>query len=611
MMTVLPTNPLESWVIDFNDRQREAFEHDGHCAVLAGPGSGKTKILVARVARLLSQRAIGPRGIACVTFSNEAVREIRLRLAQLGNTQSRRLFIGTVHSFCLSCVVAPFGHLFRTDLPAQLRIASTSEQREALELAITETSAGGTADSWQTPLQEYRRTHPFRDQDHWNEDPRFTKLILAMESVLHRKGLLDFDDIILIALDLIAKHSFVRDALEARFPFLVVDEYQDLGFPLHEMVRLLMESTSTEVFAVGDPDQSIYGFAGASPIYLREMAQLSDVHSVDLTVNYRCAQQIIDGSQVVLAPEKPRGYTSARQGVSGDLLLIECPRGIGQQAAVIATQILPTLNASGVPNGEIAILCIDRLDAGEVRGALENAGVKFAGERDDRYPRTPVSRWLEDVAAWCCAYPANQDTYSLGEILARWESMKMEAEIGIEPERLKDRSHFFDCLTQLALPEMDLSLWLTKLDDLIGVRSCLARRVSFPEDVQLWDLLIERSQTEGPMGTHSVGEFARFGGASDTVILTTLHGSKGLEYRAVIMLGLEEGRLPRFNDTSVAAIAEKRRVFYVGMTRAKDVVYMLFSGWNENRYGRRFANGPSRFVLELQSRLQISPTTTG
>ena len=158
---------------------------------------------------------------------------------------------------------------------------------------------------------------------------------------------------------------------------------------------------------------------------------------------------------------------------------------------------------------------------------------------------------------------------------------------------------------------MTVSEWLSKLNELLGVRSCLERRLSFPDDVQLWDLLIERSHAGGPMGDFTVEEFARCGGAPDTVTLTTLHSSKGLEYRAIVMLGLEQGRLPRFDDTSATAIAEKRRVFYVGMTRAKDVVYMLFSGWNENRYGRRFDNGPSRFVLELQSQLQITPSTSG
>ena len=163
--------------------------------------------------------------------------------------------------------------------------------------------------------------------------------------MLHSQGLLDFDDMILMALDLIRQQRFVRSALEARFPFLVVDEYQDLGYPLHVMVRLLMKETDIELFAVGDPDQSIYGFTGADPSYLRELAEDSAVHRVQLNMNYRSAQQIIDGSQVALAPEEPRDYRSSRYDVAGELTFKECPQGLDEQARVIATQIIPALGA--------------------------------------------------------------------------------------------------------------------------------------------------------------------------------------------------------------------------------------------------------------------------
>jgi DNA helicase-2/ATP-dependent DNA helicase PcrA len=606
-MTARQSDPLETWVSGFNDEQLDAYEFDGHCAVLAGPGSGKTKVLVAKVGRLLTTRAKGPRGVACVTYNNETVRELHKRLSQLGYGQDRRLFIGTVHSFCLSCVVVPFGHLFRDDLPTKLTVASSIQQRKIFELAVTQSKVGSTAYSWEMPFQNYRRTHPLRDSKNWKEDPQMALLIETYEALLRQEGLLDFDDMVIIALDLIRRRPFVRQALEARFPYLVVDEYQDLGYPLHAIVRLLMRSTNIEIFAVGDPDQSIYGFAGADPKYLRELARDSGVHRVELKMNYRCAQRIIDGSQVALALDEPHKFVSARGDTIGELFFFECPGGLAQQAATIANQIIPRLNALGTQNGQIAILYIDKLDAGVLAEALEVAGIKFAGERDLRYPRTPLTRWLEDIGIWCSSYPDVQDSVGIGTLLSTWIAMKTDAGVDVDPALLKEQTEFFSYLVQAAKSDMPLGDWLGRLDANLGIRNCLAKRISSPDDLAVWDDIVNRCEDGHPLCGFTVDDFARCGGRWDTVTLTTLHSSKGLEYQIVIMPGLEQGRLPGYAATSAGALAEARRVFYVGMTRTKDVVYLLYSGWYENRYGA-FRNGPSQFVLELLSALDTRPT---
>jgi DNA helicase-2/ATP-dependent DNA helicase PcrA len=533
---------------------------------------------------------------------------MRKRLAQLGYEQDHRLFIGTVHSFCLSCVVAPFGHLFRDDLPIKLTVASTTKQRKTFELAVSQSKVGSTPDSWDLPFQQYRRTHPFRDSKNWKEEPQIALLIETYETLLHREGLLDFDDMAIIALDLLRRRPFVQKALEARFPFLVVDEYQDLGYPLHAIVRLLMRSTTIEIFAVGDPDQSIYGFAGANPKYLRDLASDPAVHQIELKMNYRCAQRIIDGSQVALALDEPHNFISARDDAIGELFFFECPAGLAQQAATIVNQIIPSLNKLGIQNGQIAILYIDKFDAGVLAKALEVAGIKFAGERDLRYPRTPLTRWLEDVAAWCSLYPHVQDTAGIDILLSTWITIKTDAGASVDSALLKEKTEFFSCLAQTARPNMPLAEWLGVLNASLGIRSCLVKRVSVPDDLTVWDDIVNQCIDGHPLSSFTVDDFARCGGRSDTVTLTTLHSSKGLEYQIVIMPGLEQGRLPGWAATSAGALSEARRVFYVGMTRAKDAVYLLYSGWNKNRYGQVFKNGPSKFVLELLYELGIKPS---
>jgi DNA helicase-2/ATP-dependent DNA helicase PcrA len=607
-VTFIYSSPLDAWVAQFNLKQCEAYEFDGRCAVLAGPGSGKTRVLVAKVARLLSQRACGPRGVACVTFNNETVREMRKRLAQLGFRADKRLFVGTVHSFCLSCVVAPFGHLFIDNLSQALTVASPRQKRDTLQQAITKLKLGGNIDDWETLFDRYRRTHPLRDSRQWNDDPQMRGLIETYEELLHLRGLLDFDDMVLVALDLIRRQNFVRSAIEARFPFLVVDEYQDLGYPLHLIVRLLMRETAIEVFAVGDPDQSIYGFAGADPKYLRELASDASVRRVELEMNYRCAQRIINGSQVALAPEEPRNYKSAREDATGDLIFLECPEGLTQQAHLIATQIVPDLNKKGVDNGQIAILYVDKWDALVLSKALTDAGISYAGERDLRYPRTPFTRWLEDIAKWCSSYPDTEDAPALEDLLDSWTERQKEAGIAIDSSDLKRRKDFFEILTGLAGRDTNLLEWFESINACLDLENCLSGCATYPDDFSDWSTIRQSCESGKALAGFTVDDFARCGGRPDTVAVTTLHSSKGLEYQVVIMPGLEQGRLPGYAATSAEALAEARRVFYVGMTRAKDIVYMLYSGWYENRWGRKFKNGPSQFISELQSKLQSNAT---
>ncbi len=532
---------------------------------------------------------------------------MRKRLGDLGLKSSKRLFIGTVHSFCLACVVAPFGHLFREDLPSD-PVVATSRQRElALEKALDALSLGGHPSGWRTQFERYRRTHPFKESDHWREDPQLAQLVETYEDSLHSQGLLDFDDMVLIALGLIRQQGFVRSALEARFPFLVVDEYQDLGYPLHLIVRLLMRNTNIEVFAVGDPDQSIYGFAGADPEYLRKLSEEPAVHRVQLNVNYRSAQEIIDGSQVALAPEQPRNYRSSRGDVEGKLIFKECPEGIGEQAREIAERIIPTLHEQGVPGGEIAVLYIDWEDQVVLSKALDEAGIKYAGDRDRRYSRTPFTRWLEDVAVWCSLFPNTHQGPQFDDIFRSYAELKDQAGNPANAADLSTRTMFFEALTSIAISGLPLITWLERIDSLLDLEDCLAARKAEPDDLAAWAEIKRHCQEGAVLAEFSLDDFARGGGSPDTVTLTTLHSSKGLEYDVVIMPGLEEGRLPRYFVKTDAALAEARRVFYVGMTRARYTIYLLYSGWYHNRYGRTFEDGPSRFVEELQA---IAPSST-
>lgn len=244
-----------------NSGQWKVYESQGNCLILAGPGSGKTKTITIKVARMLAEDVRPPRGIACITYNTECARELKRRLDRLGVNETRNVFIGTIHSFCLKNIILPYGKIAGLNLPEPLAVASPSEQ-DRLFSRVLSREIGGEEEPgrWKTTVDRYRRTYLDRDDVEWkSQDERVSRLIEAYERELRRNGLIDFDDMVLLGLRMVENHEWVRKLLKARFPILVVDEYQDLGVPLHRIVLSLCFNAGVRLIAVGDPDQSIYG----------------------------------------------------------------------------------------------------------------------------------------------------------------------------------------------------------------------------------------------------------------------------------------------------------------------------------------------------------------
>jgi DNA helicase-2/ATP-dependent DNA helicase PcrA len=242
-----------------NAEQLRAATAQTHCVVLAGPGSGKTKTLTTAMARALLEDVLEPRGAACVTYNNECAIELEARLAALGVEPGRRVFVGTVHGFALAHVIRPYARCVTTDLPETFRVGTSAETRESVRTAYLKTINSGEnpLDRWRFAAQK-RRQNVDRNSPSWlGKNPELARFIEGYEADLRRRGLVDFDDMPLIAYRIIRENPWIRDSLMAQFPVLFVDEYQDLGHALHELVLQLCIGTGVRLFAVGDPDQSI------------------------------------------------------------------------------------------------------------------------------------------------------------------------------------------------------------------------------------------------------------------------------------------------------------------------------------------------------------------
>ncbi len=516
-----------------NRRQWDAFTTKGHCVVLAPPGSGKTKLLTARLAEDLLSDIPEPHGVVCMTLTNAAADELRLRLRQLGVLPRSTLFVGTVHSFALACVVTPFAAAAGERALATARIATQQEQGEAFQAAMVAAAADPTDGLLRPTLNRYRKLASEEEWSSANESIR--RLNRAYEESLRTRGLIDFDGLVTVAVNLVERHAFVRRTLVARYHRLFVDEYQDLAPGLDRLVRALCfdHRARSDLFAVGDPDQAIYGWTGTKPELLDELASRSDVTTVRLNINYRCADEIIAVSRRALVGH--RDIRGVRKG--GRAEARHCPGGFAHQIAT-ATEAVVAAAGRGIPLHEIAVLCATNEECDRVARALRDRDVE-ATVRGSEYESTRVNAVLERAAAWA-TLERERSGQRLGDLLREWRSALDQVwsrKVGVEFTQYlldgaalaeKPAQPFIEGLMALGLgPALELP---ARADERRDVDKMLAA---------IYHGTLRRLTTRG---------FGRRARARNSVEVTTMSSSKGLEFDVVFMLGLDQGKMPHFRS---------------------------------------------------------------
>lgn len=599
MPSVSLNSKFQQEVEKLNPEQRQVYDSTGHCVVLAGPGSGKTKTLVTKLGRMLNEDVQPPRGIACITYSNETVRELERRLRKIGLAQIPNLFIGTVHTFCLTNIVLPYGKLANIPLPEHFKVASEDDQKEcfsaAQQIALNNAS--------KTDCDRHRRTCLDRASNSWNVG-RLGDLVAAYEQQLHAQNLIDFDDMTLWGLQIIEQNEWARKSLKARFPILAIDEYQDLGLPLHRLVESLCLEAGIRLLAVGDPNQSIYGFSGAKPELLRALAEDPRVQKVVLKRNYRNGRKILEGAKAFALEFESECKENADEGGIFFYHIVEYENldGIHAQAKYICEVLIPSIRKNGIDLGKIAVLYVDHSDGTRISEAAQQAGLNTIRiDNGAHYKKTELTRWLESCAAWCLSGWRDGEP-SLSELIRRWERF---AATGAQSdsvlwERKQNLVRFlWNHRVQDPAQNGLLRDWLNDFDETC-LKLVFYDGSRWQNEYQQLKQILDKVHAGREMATVTLTEFAGQIGHPGFLNLITLHSVKGLEFDEVIMMGLEDGRIPDWRDAE-ESVTEKRRLFYVGLTRACRAVHLVYSGFYYDKQGQRRENGESKFVIKLKN----------
>ncbi len=635
-----------------NPRQREAVQHaEGPLLVLAGAGSGKTRVITHRIAHLMSVHRVPGWAILAVTFTNKAAGEMRDRvrslLSQTGDSPGDAPTVATFHSFCVRLLRrdgAPLASI-RPGFTTRFNIYDDDDQLSIIKQLYKQLGLDEKFMQHRAALSRisHAKSHKQSPDDLARSatDPAISRLAVLYEKYegkLRESNALDFDDLLLEAVRLLTHDQPTRDRYNQRYEFVMVDEYQDTNRSQYELMRLLTEQRQN-ICVVGDEDQSIYGWRGANIRNILDFERdFPGAVTIRLEQNYRSTKNILDAANAVVAHNTERiGKNLWTESDGGEkVTLYEAPDS-ENEALYIADTIENRLARN--PKDRIAVLYRTNSQSRQIEEALRRYNRKYVVVGGfSFYQRAEV----KDVLAYLKVLATPQDSVSLLRIinvpargigrttveqieqyaleheLSLWTALKEMLDHRMFPARAEAALSAFRRLieelsqgveTRPAAETLQAVLDRTGYSRMLaeeGTEEARARLGNIEELINAAADAADRGETIREFLDHAaLVSDADSADERATVSLLTMHNAKGLEFPIVFIAGLEEGLFPHSRSLdSEAAMEEERRLCYVGMTRAESKLYLT---WARSR--RRFGGGQpeqsihSRFLKEVPRNL--------
>jgi DNA helicase II / ATP-dependent DNA helicase PcrA len=629
----------ERYLADLNPAQREAvLATEGPLLVIAGAGSGKTRVLTYRVAHLLNACGVKPNEILAITFTNKAAGEMRERLEGLLGPVARAIWILTFHAAC--------GRILRREAPrlgyrSNFTIYDSADQVRLTKQCLEElerdpkrfvprgihSQISAAKNQLVTPAEYLERVSSFYDQTVAEVYDLYQRRMFGSNAV-------DFDDLLMLTVQVLERFPEARERWQKAFRYILVDEYQDTNHAQYRLLQLLAEK-HRNVCAVGDPDQSIYAFRGADIRNIMEFERdFGETRTIALEQNYRSTNTILQAANAVIEnnrERKPKNlWSELGEGDPVRVLEVEDEHA---EARFVAAEIA-MLTEEGFNGAEIAVFYRTNAQSRVLEDVLVRQGIAYQVIGGPRfYERAEV----KDLIAYLQVLDNPFDAVSLQRIanrprrkigdatLARlqahadaneislWEAFDHAEEAGIATAPLKAVQQFQGVMQSLqsAVQELTVAELIERVLDRSGYRDALEAERTIEAQGRMENLqelvgVAQEFQNTAPEPSLSgfLQEISLYSdqdairGEQSLVTLMTLHNAKGLEFRAVFMIGMEEGIFPHARSLEEQGLEEERRLAYVGMTRAQERLTLTHAS-ARSLYGSRSYNLPSRFLDEL------------
>ncbi len=637
---------MEGILAQMNPAQRKAVEApDGPILVVAGPGSGKTRVLTHRVAHLVKNRGVSPYRIMAVTFTNKAAREMKERLHELlGDRVLRQITIGTFHAACVRILRREAAHI---PYDRDFVIYDTADQislvrRSLKELNLDDGDLGprGILDGISRAKSQLIGPGDYVAASY--EQEVVSRVYRRYQRLLLENNAFDFDDLLMVTVRLLRENQGVLDKYQRQYQHILVDEFQDTNVAQYIILKLLA-GRHRNLFVVGDEDQSIYAWRGADFRNVQRFRDdYKDVQVVLLEQNYRSTQMILDTAHHVISCNvqrvQKRLWTENEPGVP--VVAMEA-YDEQEEAQYVLQEIERLMTEEGRFPGDLAVMYRTNAQSRSLEEAFVRGGVPYKLVGATRFYER---REIKDVLAYLRVIHNPLDTVSLGRIvnvprraigqktmnqLASWaesqgvplfDALRMLRDREDSPVGGRGRSSLLSFLALLqefigVRRELSVLELLDLVLDLTGYASYV--RDGSDEGEERWEninelrsvareyssLPVEESLTSFLEEVALVSDVDNLDEQVPAPSLLTLHMAKGLEFPVVFIVGLEEGVLPhnRSMDTP-EELEEERRLFYVGITRAKERLYLLHT-FRRTLFGRDELSEPSRFLADIPTDL--------